>query len=215
MQEQFLQQQRAFEDRMNTLIRSNSAQPLPDPASELLHEKSRRPDDTAPSATEFVSLPRSIDHTQADPTSNIGEAFSPEPKQPYTARQPAFPYSYPYQGPVVGQMSKVRATDLPKFKGADDEDIELWIQQLSAIFEANRVSDAEILDHISITLKDNASLWYVKLGSDVRSSLATCDSWKHALPQRFQKANNNTDKRRAWKQRKLEVEEKMSTYYDE
>jgi hypothetical protein len=41
VQEQVLQQQRAFEDRMNTLVRSNYTQRLPGSASELAPEKAQ------------------------------------------------------------------------------------------------------------------------------------------------------------------------------
>ncbi|KAJ9092201.1 hypothetical protein QFC21_006947 [Naganishia friedmannii] len=109
----------------------------------------------------------------------------------------------------------IKAAYLPKFSGADNEDIELWIEQLSSIFEANRVTNAEIIGHISVTLRDHAALWYAKLGSGVRLSLGTWPDWKNALRQRFQPANYDVDKKREWKKRELRSSEKISAYSDD
>lgn len=215
MQDRILQHQRDFEARMQTLLLGNTKNSPQQGPPSVFQATLQPPNDSTPAVGNQHQSQVPVDHNHASPASGVGEAFSPESKQPYASRQPTFPYAYPYQGSAATQIAKVKAADLPKFKGTDDEDIELWIQQLAAIFEANRVSNAEILGHISVTLKDNASLWYAKLGSDVRSSLATWDDWKNALRQRFQKANYNTDKKREWKKRDLKVHEKMSTYFDD
>ncbi|KAJ9115140.1 hypothetical protein QFC22_005470 [Naganishia vaughanmartiniae] len=111
-------------------------------------------------------------------------------------RRPVFPYAYLHNAPWTSSGNKVKAADLPEFSGGDDENVELWIERLSSIFEANRVSNAEIIGHISVSLKDNAYLWYAKLGADVRLSLVTWQDWKYTLRQRFQKANYDFDKKR-------------------
>ncbi|KAJ9092256.1 hypothetical protein QFC20_007430 [Naganishia adeliensis] len=110
--------------------------------------------------------------------------------------------------------SKVKASDLPKFRREKGEDVEVWIEQLSAIFEANGSSNAEIVALLSVILKDTALKWFARLGVKGRSQFPTWLHWQEALRQRFLKANYLAEKKRLWKKRDLRDNEDMADYFD-
>ncbi|KAJ9090848.1 hypothetical protein QFC20_007809 [Naganishia adeliensis] len=186
-------QQREFEANMGALVLTRPASPARIPPD--VRESARIP---AQVGEDLGDLPVR-DEEQVD---NIGLATdclpsaSPRENQNsqrmnsanYSGRQQTYQYGYQGSTQVVTQVTKVKATDLPKFNGLDNEDVEVWIEQLSAIFEANRVPNAEIIGHIALVLKGNASM--------------------------FQKANYDTDKKREWKRREPRTNEKMSDYFD-
>jgi hypothetical protein len=73
-------------------------------------------------------------------------------------KEHSYPRSYlnantPPLASIQNTYTKVKASDLPKFKGDKGEDVETWIEQLSAIFQANRCSDSEIVAFLSVILK--------------------------------------------------------------
>lgn len=82
MQEQLLQYQREFENRMQTLLLSNTKK-SPKLFSSVLQATSQLPNDTTPALNDHGQPQIPIDQSQAPPSPGVGEAFSPEPKQPY------------------------------------------------------------------------------------------------------------------------------------
>jgi hypothetical protein len=209
MQARLQEQQRISQARIISLLNSQSRSSIASTAARPMQRPSPHPTEAIRNVSSPAHLPS--EHSRLPPTVRVPEP--PFNSPPHSQLHVKTPVRQTHQ--IITHASKIKASDLPKYSGLDTEDIEVWIERLSAIFEANRVTDAEIIGHISVTLKDNASLWYTKLGSDVRSSLSTWADWKKVLRQRFQKANYATDKKREWKKRELKHDEKMSAYFDD
>ena len=51
---------------------------------------------------------------------------------------------------------RLRANELPRFHGKDEEDIDVWIEQVSAIYEASKCDEAELLRTIPLVSRDEA-----------------------------------------------------------
>lgn len=85
------------------------------------------------------------------------------------------------------QKIRLRADDLPKYYGNKD-DVETWIQTVSAIWESSGVPEASLLSILPLLLKGKASKWYVSLGKD-RRELRTWKKWKAAFRKRWLTAN--------------------------
>jgi hypothetical protein len=143
----------------------------------------------------------------------------PHPHHSQYVKEPSYPRSYlnthtPPPASSQNPHTKIKASDLPKFKGDKGEDVETWIEQLSAIFQANRCSDLEIVAFLSVILKDTALKWFTRLGVKGRSQFVTWMDWQDALRQRFLKANYFAEKKRLWKKRDLRSNEDIADYFD-
>jgi hypothetical protein len=103
---------------------------------------------------------------------------------------------------------------LPRFQGEKTDDVEVWIGQVSAIFEANRCSSSEIVALLSVILKDTALKWFTRLGPKGRAKFTSWSHWQDALRQSFVKANYLAEKKRLWKKRYLQIDEDMADYFD-
>ncbi|KAJ9110851.1 hypothetical protein QFC19_001360 [Naganishia cerealis] len=120
-----------------------------------------------------------------------------------------------YSAPAAFKShTKIKASDLPKFYGNKSADVEVWIEQLSAIFSSNGCTDSEIVALLSMVLKNTALKWFTRLGPKGRSQLHTWTHWQDALRQRFLKANYLAEKKRLWKKRELRADEEMADYFD-
>jgi hypothetical protein len=121
------------------------------------------------------------------------QCLSDPHRSPHQEDSPYFQsYSKPFHlqdHSLPRSASKIKASDLPKFSGGKEEDVEIWIEQISAIFDVNRSSTSEIVAFLSVILKDHALRWFTRLGSKGRARLSTWTLWKHTLRQRFLKAN--------------------------
>ncbi|KAJ9092839.1 hypothetical protein QFC20_007267 [Naganishia adeliensis] len=138
-------------------------------------------------------------------------------RQSQYVRQPSFPSTYAqnhaYHIPSSSSQhasTKIKASDLPKFRGEKGDDVEVWIEQVSAIFEANRCNNSEIVAFLFVILKDTALKWLTRLGPKGRSQFPTWIHWQDALRQRFLKANYLAEKKRLWKKRDLTPNEDMA-----
>jgi hypothetical protein len=60
--------------------------------------------------------------------------------------------------------SKIKPSDLPKFYGKDNEDVDEWIEKVSAIFTYSRARDIDLLRILPLLLHGNASDWFTTLG---------------------------------------------------
>lgn len=222
LQHHLQQQQRDFEVRMESLLIGKGKIPvLPSPA-DVKPSVVPLPSVTVPAdkATE-PSQPSQAGITASDP---IDLTHSPEPslakpRQSTYVRQPSYPESYsrPCANPhsaLQNSGSKIKASDLPKFRGEKGEDVEVWIEQVSAIFEANMCSNQEIVALLSVILKDTALKWFTRLGPKGRSQFPTWIHWQEALLQRFLKANYLAEKKRLWKKRELLQNEDMADHFD-
>jgi hypothetical protein len=225
LQLQLQQQQRDFEVRVESLIIGKGKGT--DPANSMPPASGPSAQPTPPSVPSFAPKEsQSIDDPQTGPSSNIPafqhpiqESTMNRPRESPYVRQPSYPTSYT-QNPAYSVSSsqshatKVKASDLPKFKGDKTEDVEVWIEQVSAIFEANMCSNSEIVAFLSVILKDNALKWFTRLGPKGRSQYPTWTHWQEALRQRFLKANYLAEKKRMWKKRDLRANEDMADYFD-
>jgi hypothetical protein len=220
LQIQLQEQQRDFEARMESLImeKENVGQRAEPPEPDAKEASAVEPPDSA--KRQQPSLTTHIGKTGNDTlkASSTGSHL-PDPQQSQNREHP--PYVHSYSKPFItrdhsllGPTSKIKASDLPKFSGGKDEDVETWIEQISAIFDVNRSSTSEIVAFLSVILKDTALRWFTRLGSKGRTRLSTWTLWKEALRQRFLKANYLTEKKRLWKQRDLSPDEDMVDYFD-
>jgi hypothetical protein len=133
--------------------------------------------------------------------------------------QPSLSPNYAHKDPchlsATVPPARIKASDLPKFNGSKDEDVEIWLAQVSVIFDANKCADTEIVAYLSVTLKDTALKWFTRLGKKGRSRFITWIDWQDGLRQRFLKPNYLADKKRQWKQRELRIDEDISDYFDD
>lgn len=151
----------------------------------------------------------------------LPEPTSQAPRYPQVhnsryAREPSYPYTHNHAYPSshYPAHAKIKASYLPKFKGNKGEDVETRIEQLSAIFEANKCSDSKIVAFLSVILKDTALKWFTRLGPKGRFQFPTWMDWQDALRQRFLKANYLAEKKRLWKKRDLRPNEDIADYPD-
>jgi hypothetical protein len=221
LQQQLQKQQQDFESRIETLMIGKGKNP----------EAINSSVDKA-SASTTLNLNNELQDSYIEPINDadIGIAsndpIEPQPKGsrfPSThhsqyVREPSYPFHTHRNAnppaPAHISHSRVKASDLPKFKGDKGEDVEVWIEQVSAIFGANRCSDEEIVAFLSVILKDTALKWFTRLGLKGRSPFPTWSDWQDALRQRFLKANYLAEKKRLWKKRDLRSNEDMVDYFD-
>lgn len=224
-QHQLQQQQRDFEVRMEALlIGKGKAKEVSLPSS-----SSAVPDDSTsfPSALERersvkledpISLKSSGREESALPSRVLEQDFS-MPASSVPERQPSHRPSYfdnnlDSSSTYNRSATKIKASDLPKFRGDKGEDVDVWIGQLSAIFDINNCSNSDIVAFLSVILKDTALKWFTRLGPKGRSQFITWAHWQDALRQRFLKANYLAEKKRLWKKRDLRQDEDMADYFD-
>jgi hypothetical protein len=88
--------------------------------------------------------------------------------------------------------SQLKASDVPKFYGNDNEDIDQWIVKVTAIFEYFKCSDIDLLQRLPTILQDKASTWFAQLGTNKRSALITWSARQSALRNAFYLLNHNS-----------------------
>jgi hypothetical protein len=220
LQQQLQLQQNEFEVRMEALlIGKGKAADVPLASSSSTSKPSLTSQPPPDLAEEIYES--QIGTATNDPLASHGidESLHRSRQSPYV-RQPSFPATYTqnhaYHIPSSSQHSstKIKASDLPKFKGEKGDDVEVWIEQVSAIFEANHCTNSEIVAFLSVILKDTALKWFTRLGPKGRSQFPTWIHWQDALRQRFLKANYLAEKKRLWKKRDLRANEDMADYFD-
>lgn len=91
--------------------------------------------------------------------------------------------------------SKLKTSDLPKFYGKDTEDVDDWIEKVSAITTYSGARDSELLRLLPLLLSGNASEWFTTLGEEGRSRLNTWTAWKAALRNAFYLPDHEMRKR--------------------
>ncbi|MBC9706352.1 MAG: hypothetical protein H9W81_15545 [Enterococcus sp.] len=111
------------------------------------------------------------------------------------------------------QKIRLRSDDLPKFYGNKD-DVETWIQTVSAIWESTGAPEATLLSILPLLLKGKASKWYVSLGKE-RRELSTWRKWKTSFRMRWLTANHDAKLKKKGIFRRLMPEEDLFDYFDE
>ncbi|KAJ9095928.1 hypothetical protein QFC20_006529 [Naganishia adeliensis] len=111
--------------------------------------------------------------------------FEPE-HQANTEREPTYrEASYaPTSYSCAPHKPKIKASDLPKFSGKDTEDVDQWIEKVSAIFEYSGVHDSDLLQQLPLVLQGNALTWFTQLGKG-RHSLKAWHDWQLAIRNAF------------------------------
>lgn len=224
LQEQLQRQQHQFEVRMEALLIGKGKAPESSLASRSSTIRGPIASQPPPPITEKCNEEH-VDTATKDiqAAQEIDESLHRSRQSPYV-KQPSFPSTYDnnraYLTPSFSPQNqpahstKIKASDLPKFRGEKTDDVEVWIEQVSAIFEANRCSNSEIVAFLSVILKDTALKWFTRLGPKGRSQFPTWIHWQDALRQRFLKANYLAEKKRMWKKRELRANEDMADYFD-
>ncbi|KAJ9102240.1 hypothetical protein QFC19_004785 [Naganishia cerealis] len=112
----------------------------------------------------------------------------------------------------VPHRPKIKASDLPKFSGKDNEDVDQWIEKVSAIFEYSGVNDTDLLQQLPLVLQGNALTWFTQLGKD-RHSLRTWHDWQLAIRNAFYMPNHRANLRRQCLYRTFRVNESFGDYF--
>jgi hypothetical protein len=214
------QRQKDFETRIEAFLIGNakgislSSDPANKPSTWSLPSDPSDIDPQAPDGSQAGGATADLtDHEKFSQST-----FTRLRQSPY-AREPSHPQSYSrdYSHPISSSNKpspKLKASDLPRFQGEKTDDVEVWIGQVSAIFEANRCSSSEIVALLSVILKDTALKWFTRLGPKGRAKFTSWSHWQDALRQSFVKANYLAEKKRLWKKRYLQIDEDMADYFD-
>lgn len=109
--------------------------------------------------------------------------------------------------------SKLKPSDLPKFYGKDTEDVDDWIEKVSAITTYSNAKDPELLKLLPLLLNGNASEWFTTLGDEGRRRLNTWDAWKAALRNAFYLPDQEMRKRMMCRNRVLKRNETFGDYF--
>ncbi|KAJ9093739.1 hypothetical protein QFC21_006336 [Naganishia friedmannii] len=95
---------------------------------------------------------------------------------------------------TTGSRSKIKSSDLPKFYGKDHEDVDQWIEKVTAIFEYSNMRNNELLQHLPMILQGNALQWFTQLGAR-RHRYATWKEWQDAIRNAFYMPNHKANLR--------------------
>jgi hypothetical protein len=109
---------------------------------------------------------------------------------------------------------KLKASDLPKFYGKDREDVDQWIEKVSAIFEYSGVHDSDLLQQLPLVLQGNALTWFTQLGKE-RHALRTWHDGQLAIRSAFYMPNHRANLRRQCLYRTLRVNESFGDYFSD
>jgi hypothetical protein len=109
--------------------------------------------------------------------------------------------------------SKIKPSDLPKFYGKDTEDVDEWIEKVSAIFTYSGAKDIELLRILPLLLQGNAAVWFTSLGDEGRAGLLTWGAWKAALRNGFYLPDHEMTKRMLCRNRMLKRTESFGDYF--
>jgi hypothetical protein len=109
--------------------------------------------------------------------------------------------------------SKIKPSDLPKFYGKDTEDVDEWVEKVSAIFTYSGAKDTELLRILPLLLQGNAAVWFTSLGDEGRAGLLTWGAWKAALRDGFYLPDHEMTKRMLCRNRMLKRTESFGDYF--
>jgi hypothetical protein len=109
--------------------------------------------------------------------------------------------------------SKIKPSDLPKFFGKDNEDVDEWIEKVSAIFTYSQAKDIDLLRILPLLLHGNASEWFTTLGEEGRARLTSWTAWKAALRNGFYLPDHEMTKQMLCRNRTLKRTESFGDYF--
>ncbi|GHJ89511.1 hypothetical protein NliqN6_5913 [Naganishia liquefaciens] len=158
----------------------------------------------------IAGLQRRVQELRPEPTSSRAERH-PTFEQETSYRQSSFTPSI-YAS--VPHKPKLKASDLPKFSGKDHEDVDQWIEKVTAIYEYSGVHDTDLLQQLPLVLQGNALTWFTQLGKE-RHSLKTWHSWQIAIRNAFYMPNHRANLRRQCLYRTLRANESFGDYFSD
>lgn len=170
---------------------------------------------------EVGSLRQRLDEQEV----KASEEFTP-PSQSYRQTRPVFTpreetpvyrNSNRSATPTVTTVApaKLKATDFPTFKGHDGEDVDAWIEKVTAILDYSGAPDAAFLQLLPSILKDNALSTFISFGQEHRANLRTWEEWQHALREAHQLPDYEESMRRKCLYRTLRFNEHFVDYYQD
>ncbi|KIR24553.1 hypothetical protein I309_06625 [Cryptococcus deuterogattii LA55] len=138
----------------------------------------------------------------------------PIPPIPHIPSMPSapLPHSSPSQHhsthtPPSSQLTRLKASELPKFHGHDDDDIIDWVQKISSV--------NDILHLLPSVLHGNAFNYYSRLAEQEHMTLNTWASWAKELQDCFLPLNRLDDLKDKCIHRFLGHNEKFSNYFED
>ncbi|UOH84748.1 hypothetical protein LQV05_001561 [Cryptococcus neoformans] len=183
-------------------------------------------------ATHGATLRHSTPLHQADPSLDTSPSTSPTPPLRPTSPQPVAPPTQPPTIPLdppsstsvidkndsalsTSQPTRLKASDLPKFYGRDDDDIVYWVQKISSIKRGSQATDSDILRLLPSLLRGNAFNYYARLSEKEHTSLTTWAAWSKEPQDRFLPPNRLDDLEEKCIHSYLGPNEKFANYYED
>ena len=111
--------------------------------------------------------------------------------------------------------NRIKSSELPKFGGKDTDDVDAFLEKVSAIYEYSHITEEELLRHLPLILTGQASTWFTQLGTERRKSLQHWDDWKNALRNAFYLPDHIDSLRRQCQYRHYKATETISEYFND
>lgn len=140
----------------------------------------------------------------------------PIPSIPSTPLPPSLPPPprLPHNPPSI-KLTCLKASELPKFYGCDDDDIIDWVQKISSIKRGSKATNDDILCLLPLILCGHTTNYYFCLSEMEHETLTTWDSWAKELQDRFLPPNCLDDLKDKCINQYLGHNEKFSNYYED
>lgn len=165
-----------------------------------------------------LAVLQNMDNTVQEENLNLRQdlaqhsTVSPNPSDHYDIK-PQLSRSDTHSESYSVHRSKLKASDLPKYNGRDNEDIDQWIEKVTAISEFSNCQDSGLLQRLPMILQGKALTWFTQLGREKRNPLLTWAQWQLALRNAFYLPNHKSTLRRQCLYRTLKVKETFSDYF--
>jgi transposase InsO family protein len=174
-------------------------------------QRIKREEDALVDKMHRLQLEMEIIRQQRDAARESARYHSNEATRLHDYRESSYPTSHPYTNDH--SRNKIKPSDLPKFFGKDNEDIDEWIEKVSAIFTYSRAKDIDLLRILPLLLQGNASVWFTTLGDEGRARLTSWDTWKAALRNGFYLPDHEMTKQMLCRNRILKRTETFGDYF--
>ena len=109
----------------------------------------------------------------------------------------------------------LKTSNLPKFGGKDNENVDQFISKVTAVLRYSRAGDDALLQHLPLILVGRALTWFAGLSDAEQDRLATWEDWQAALRKAFYLPDHETTLRKRCLYRTLKKDETLSEYYED
>ncbi|ODN90836.1 hypothetical protein L198_06153 [Cryptococcus wingfieldii CBS 7118] len=124
------------------------------------------------------------------------------------------PPDNPSSQPSFERRRRLRPADLTKFGGSDTEDVDMWLEKLTAALEHADYPESELLSNLPFLLEGKALDWFTDLGP-VRRDYQTWDEWRVVFKNAFRIPDFEGVMRRKCIARRLQPFESFADYFDD